>query len=155
VSVLSIAQRCLEHIRDALLEQPYMLDVIDRVEMGRPEPFSREELIDGPAINIRRGDETTEAIGGFLGNPDTNEFTAEVDIYCREDDWQTTVDRVAVEVHGRLSTWPYAGIRIGGQKPRKSGSTVDVESADATAGKLTVRYVFQFFTLSGDISAQP
>lgn len=146
----SIAERILDAVKTALLAAPHMLDVEDRVERAREDSYTRDELAEGGAINVKASDENTKMFSEAL---DDNELSAEVIIYTRGDVWETRADRIAVLAHARIMGCAYDGLALA--RVRKTGRAYEADAADATAGRLTLQYAFRFLTLAGDITLQP
>jgi hypothetical protein len=145
----SIPERIAAAVQAALLAEPVMNEVVDRVERAREDAFSREEIADG-AINIRSGDERTRR---HSDEADDNELDIDIEINVRAGDvWETAADAIAVQVHARVKSYDY-GLKIA--LISKAGRSPKGEAGDYTPGQLTLTYTFRYLTLAADITAQP
>ena len=146
----SIAERIAEAVRTALLTEPRISEVGDRVDRAREDTYAREEITTG-AINIRSGDEQSRRMSEDV---DDNELDVTIEINVRVAGvWETAADAIAAQVHSRVRGYAYPGLKL--WRPVKTGRSPSGEEGDYTPGQLTLTYTFRYLTLADDITAQP
>lgn len=145
----SIPERIAQAVQAALLADPPMLEVLDRVERAREDSFSRE-AIEAGAINILSGEERTRLHSQEI---DDNELDIDIEINVRGTVWESAADVIAIQVHRRVKTHAYPGLALA--QILKTGRSPKSQSGDYTPGQLTLTYTYRYLTRGDDITLQP
>lgn len=118
-------------------------DAGTNVSRGRPDAFGDSEIT---AINVRRSTGQTEAFGH---SAERHYAEFEADLHVRGDDWETSSDRLHVQVDRALKNDAQLvtlckGLRCIRTEARGEGGEV-------TRGRLTVTYQFQALSRLTDL----
>lgn len=106
-----------------------------RIERGRRDAFSQDELALGPAISLTRGDGALEPFGE---EADRSDAAFSLYLWAQGRDWETVVDALHMQCHRVLLADPTLA-RLG-RGLRCTDTSPQERPGDVPMGRLKVQY---------------
>lgn len=106
-----------------------------RIERGRRDAFSMDDLTPGPAISLLRGDGALEPFGQ---DADRSDASFALYLWAQGRDWETTVDALHLQCHRVLLADPTLA-RLG-RGLRCTDTSPQDRPGDVPIGRLKVQY---------------